>query len=516
MSHRSFILAVTGLLLAVLVGCKDSNSPTDNGGGGGGGSTFTSGFTGNAVSLAPGTSAAAKLTGGTAPFSITSAPNAAVATASISNDSIRISAVAPGTTSVMVSDASPSSGDAQTLTIAITVPVGSTITVSGAVKDFGDEPISGAAVLIPGKTPVTSGADGSFSISGVTTPYDITFVVSSARGAIVYKGLTRPDPTLHYFNSFFGTPKNATISGTVPAATGKTTRVIYISGDESWSTTASTTTGSYSFTISWRGDTQTQNGRLYVLRWTAGANGMPTAYDAYGDRDLAVSAGGTFSNNNFTAGQLTDPAEMNISGSVTRPSTNYTLTSRTMYIGFGNAIVTLASEGGTLGDNLSYTTANITGATYAILARAQHNSSSRGTQFLKKDLAPGAQGVSIPLTEAPQLSLPVSGGTQIDTSTSFLFSQGGGTGANIILVSPNSSSDPAYQIFSSAATFTIPNLAGQGLGLPSNRNYNWQVARLYPFSSMDEVASPTLIPRFSGRSGDVGQSGSETFTFTTR
>lgn len=48
------------------------------------------------------------------------------------------------------------------------------ITLSGFVRDRGGEPISGATVLVPGRSPVTSGPDGRFSVPDVAVPYDIT------------------------------------------------------------------------------------------------------------------------------------------------------------------------------------------------------------------------------------------------------------------------------------------------------------------------------------------------------
>jgi hypothetical protein len=509
MKFQMLGLALSAALLLV-GGCKkdETTAPQNNTPG------FTSSFANNSLTINSGNTSSAKLTGGTPPYTITSPPNPTVATASITNDTVHITAVGSGSTSVMISDASPSMGDspeANTLTINITVPGGATITVNGLVKDFADQPVAGAAVLVPGKPAVTSATDGSFSIGGVTTPYDITFIVSNVHLASTYRGLTRTDPTLYSIYQFFSTTNTATVSGSVPVVSGRTTRVIYVSGDMSWWTTASAGSGTYNINVSWRGTNTTLNGTIYVLRWV-NATGIPTSYDAYGDRALTVSAGGSFQGNNFTAGQLTDPAEMNISGSVTRPSTNYTLTERQLSIGFGNSVTFLASESGTLGDNLSYTVPNVSGATFAIAAFASFG--SRRATYFKSGIAAGSQTVSIPLAEAPQLSLPVNGGTGVDTTTSFLFTQGGGAGVNFVQLT-NSGSDPSFLILTSNNSFMIPNLSQQGLGLPSNRTYSWSTTRLYPFSTMDEAASSVFLSRINRNAGDVGVGTSETFNFTT-
>jgi hypothetical protein len=75
-----------------------------------------------------------------------------------------------------------------------------TITVSGLVRERGGDPISGAVLVVAGKNPVTSDADGRFSIPGVVVPYDLTLLLSSRNTALIYKGLTRADPALLYFD----------------------------------------------------------------------------------------------------------------------------------------------------------------------------------------------------------------------------------------------------------------------------------------------------------------------------
>jgi hypothetical protein len=183
-----------------------------------------------------------------------------------------------------------------------------------------------------------------------------------------------------------------------------------------------------------------------------------------------------------------------------------------LYLGFGNSVTYLANEGGTLGDNLSYTVPNITGATFGIAAYASF--SGRSATYFKSGIASGSQTVTIPLAEAPQLSLPVNGGTGVDTTTSFLFTQGSGTGVNFVQLT-GSGSDPSFLILTSNNSFVIPNLSQQGLGLPSNRDYSWRSTRLYPFSSMDEAASSAFLSRINRNAGDVGVGTSETFAFAT-
>jgi hypothetical protein len=81
-----------------------------------------------------------------------------------------------------------------------------TIVVSGHVIDFFRRPVRNVPVSIGGQT-VQSGEDGSFEITGVQVPYDVSLMLTMtrqntpARYGYVYEGLTRPDPTLQVYSA---------------------------------------------------------------------------------------------------------------------------------------------------------------------------------------------------------------------------------------------------------------------------------------------------------------------------
>src|SRR6266550_5944672 len=146
-----------------------------------------------------------------------------------------------------------------------TTPQG--ITVIGLVQDRVAEPISGATVLV-GKSSVTSSSDGTFSIPGVVTPYDITAILPAQNTAVVYKGLTRSDPVLLY-PDVAAAERTATISGTVPPAAGSVTYVLFVSSGR-YATGGGrddATTGQYAFAVRWYGSYATDDhGRRGLLR----------------------------------------------------------------------------------------------------------------------------------------------------------------------------------------------------------------------------------------------------------
>lgn len=394
-----------------------------------------------------------------------------------------------------------------------------TITISGFVEDADGEPVAGVSVIIKGKAPVTTNANGGFTVSNVSKPYEARVILSTAQSAIVYQGLTRSDPTLLYLSAPTSW-KTAQVSGSVPPAAGKVTLVFFISGTLSSSVTADEVTGLYDLTVNWKGGANSVTGNVYVLRYTQNTNGMPAQYDAYGlENNLTVSAGGNFDNHNFTVGDLTDPPEQNISGTVVRPSSSYELFDKTLYLTFGSAEVYLGGESAvTLSDNFSYVVPSITGATFGVNIWAALNATpnQRYTIYWKRGITAGSSGITITLSSAPQLNIPAHNGSGVDTTTQFLWTMGSGGGICYLLIQPNNPADgPLYYIFTGGNTTTIPNLAPQGLGLPSNKGYNWNVIQLFPVASMDEAASSTFLQQTFGKI-EGGEATSEQFNFTTK
>lgn len=388
---------------------------------------------------------------------------------------------------------------------------GQVITVNGYVKDLNGEPVSGKPVIITGKGSVLSASDGSFSVSNVTTPYDITLiaVIGSLRIAVIYEGLTRSDPVLAYPGGPTGTQKNATISGTVPVVANTVTRVFFTSGDFAWATTAGMG-GAFSIYPSWYGPDTALQGQLHVLRHPS-TPAIPTSYDAYGSRSLTITNGGLHANNNFLTGDLTDPTEQSISGSVVRPS-NYTLSTRDYYIAFGGAAVLIANEPSPP-DAFNFAAPNISGATFPILV--QWLSSNAYSFSWKTGLTPGASGVSITLESTAQPVLPVNNAINVDTNTVFQWVQGSGTGVNRTFIY-DGIGQPQYWIYTTEDNIRIPNLEAYGLSLPTNRAYSWYVERYVPVGSVNDVASDAFRRLSNYRGGDFRITSSEIFNFTTR
>jgi hypothetical protein len=85
------------------------------------------------------------------------------------------------------------------------------------------------------------------------------------------------------------------------------------------------------------------------------------------------------------------------------------------------------------------------------------------------------------------------GATGVDTSTDFVWTPVAG-GIHLLLF-VGSSSDPTYFIVTAGSRARIPDLAAQGLGLPSGRQYQWGLIGLGPFAGIDAFAATGAIPR---------------------
>jgi len=389
------------------------------------------------------------------------------------------------------------------------------ITVSGSVRDRVAEPISGATVLL-GKSSVTSSSDGTFSIPGVVAPYDITVILSAQNTAVIYKGLTRSDPALLY-PDVAAAERTATISGTVPPAASSVTVVLFVSSGRYafGAGRADATTGQYAFTVRWHGSYDTDPGQLSLLRfrWTTDATGLPASYDGYASRPVTISAGGNFSSNDFAATDLTDPPEQSISGAIAVPA-SYTLNARQLYVIFGRGAL-YWEEKNASSNAFTYTVPAQAGVTFAVGAEA-HDGSLRSSSFFKV-ISGNASNVGIPLTAAPQLALPANGASGVDATTPFNWSQGAGTGVNVVNVWPGNGNGPRYFVFTAAADANIPDLAAEGMGLPTGASYYWQIDRFFPVASVDAAAGESFRRLITDADrGDVGETISERFGFTTK
>ena len=399
---------------------------------------------------------------------------------------------------------------------------GLVVTVTGKVVGVNGQAVGGVPVSVPGKPSTNSDAGGNFSIANVTTPYDISVVDAANKEALVYKGLTRTDPTLLFFGSSPGTGHTGSISGKIsggeftpnqPAT--DVTNVAFASAETNGSTSTVANGQFGAINLSWYGPTAT-TGSLYAIQFTAGAGGLPVAsgYKGYGVRSgIAVNDGSTLTNQFDTLQSVTTNQ---FTGTVTVPS-GYTLGFKAVYARVSqSAVIDLFAEINA-NASMSYYAPGIPGAT--LMLEAYATKAGGGTAvFWKTGLATAATGVSITLVAPPEVSLPVNAATGVDTTVTFSWTAM--TGGVHLVVFEGAGSTPTYFVLTSGTSATIPNMKPFGLGLPASTSYSWFVYGFGPFGSVDAAAgSAGFVTGLLGvpvaATGDVYNGESATRTFTT-
>ncbi len=393
---------------------------------------------------------------------------------------------------------------------------GGVVTVTGKVIGINNQPVASVPVLITGLPSVNTDANGSFTIPNVTTPYSIAVVDGVNNRALVYRGLTRSDPTLVWLGASPGTPRNASVSGslipwTAIAPGAKTNaRVAFVSTDATGVGLPSFTTGAFSSGTLWYGPTTT-TGSLYALVWDYDANGLPTTFSKYGKRaNVTLLDGTTNANQNDTLG-VAQTAQ--ISGTM-NVAAGYTLSTRSLTAVFeSKGGITFASEVSPV-PNFTYNTPNIPGVTLSLVALATKAGSGTVESFTS-GLAVNATNVSVNVPAAPELSLPVNNATGVTTGTPFSWTQFSG-GVHIVSFSPAVAGQPSVLVVTAATGDSIPNLSSAGLALPKSASYSWSVIGVSPFASIDAAAGTGGVLGFatstSSFTGSFGNSSSRTFT----
>ncbi len=368
------------------------------------------------------------------------------------------------------------------------------ITVTGKVIAFSGLPVANTAVVVSGRPSTTTDANGMFTVTDVTTPYDVTAILSTSKTAMVYKGLTRSDPTIYFTGSVVAPPNSATVSGTISGGVGyplpasHNSRAIFIATDVAGYASPNPATGAYSLGVFWNG-AATITGTLHALQFQFDASGMPVAFKGYGTKaNVALTGGGTFASQNVALSAITGST---VSGSIVVPA-GLTLGTKTLNIALNDAgDVPIGSEA-TASTSFSYAVPEIAGAT--VVLTASGSSASLGQSSLSKRTTAGTSGLTLTLLAPPQHSLPVASATGITTTTPFTWTPV--PGGTYILYINGGAGDPNYYIVTTSPTATIPDLTAQGLSLPSNKAYSWTIYSFGPFADMNAVTGPKgLFPQ---------------------
>lgn len=366
-----------------------------------------------------------------------------------------------------------------------------TIKVSGKALDAYGNPVNAATVLIGTQTTTTAG-DGSFTIDNVTKPYDI-YVMSSSAGVFGVKGLTITNP---YIPCGVTGNTSAALNVVIPTVPiGSRATVIFqdtITGKISGF--AQIPASSFSAVINLGGILgQFVAGKVYVLQCNL-SSGVVTGYTGYAEQSASFTIGSlptiTFASLNGSLGLST------VSGTVNSPAGTGGLYA-TLFINFGSKN-NVVHRGGFIqrtaisGNSGTFTFNVPTGTTTAALLNVLASDTVPSYAQRMKTLSAGTSGAIISVDSVSVLSTPPPNAMNVDTTTQFTFSNGGGTQLHVVKITPTAISGIYFQIITTGTSITIPNLANYAGGifvLGSNNMYSWVVSKTMDINSVDDYSS---------------------------
>ncbi|KFA94681.1 hypothetical protein Q664_01205 [Archangium violaceum Cb vi76] len=402
---------------------------------------------------------------------------------------------------------------------------GSTFTVAGKVLAGEGQPIEGTSILIPGngRQAVALDSTGSFSIEGVTAPYDVIVVQRAHRSATVYKGLSRRDPTLPFITNAEETGgSKATLEGTItggstPYDDDVPTHVEFVSANGSGGTEASPE-GTYSTEVNWSGSSSI-TGSLFAIQLESSSPFLPpTGYLGYGRRDnVTLNAGTTSSAIDVAMNSVTSAR---LAGTITAPA-DYALAMISVGLMPEQNINLDLFRAFETSSAFDYVVPNIPQSTLSMEVMAVKGDVSDPENgaisiLYKKGLTAGTSNAALVLQEPSRPGQPADGATVVTRTTEFSWTAFTG-GIHMVQFQekePAAGTSPyTVSVFTSGTQTTLPDLSTVDMGLPANTRFTWRVQGIAPVASMNALGDLALINPMRGTTDfTVGTSEARTFT----
>ena len=390
---------------------------------------------------------------------------------------------------------------------AVTDP-GSRITITGTVIDFTATPCPGMTVRVPGHADVTTAIDGSFTILGVATPYNIAVIDAGGTDAIISVGLTMSSPTLVTLGDSQKPRRTSTVNVIAPRGRGLTTLVI-LAGDEfcRYGNVDSTATWTVSSAVS----ADTVECVAYVFRYASGPAAV--SCDGWARKTVGIRVGGT-TTVEFMAGEMSDPAEADITGEILLPvgQPPTILEAYAATIECHGWRVHIAGVART-GPQFTLRMPAIPDLTYALIAHA--NSVLGISDVIHGGLPPGTTGVRVALSGVPAMVSPAENATDIDAQQNFTWATPTSTGRSYVVF--YGANAPRISIITTASSFPLSILTSFGISLSAGTSYFWQMSYQPWMNTMDATAErKNVLAWCRGISPNAGEATTLARTFRTR
>jgi len=401
-----------------------------------------------------------------------------------------------------------------------------TITVHGTVIGDWRHRVPGADVYLGDRATKTD-ANGEFTFSGVTPPYDVTLAFQKPwPTAWSFKGLTRPDPTLELYDVLLPAKGGALnlLYGTLPAGptndggpVPRTLSFAFGSLDGTFAERAfDLSRDEYDFSFaSWYGPDSTA-GTLHALLWetTGGVYALPNHYVSYASTPVALTTSQQVVASMSLPGNVLP--EDDVAGTIDRPSVDTELDG---YLRFDSGAVMPIFMAQQVATTFSVLMPIIPHASVAISARwDEPGGSGEQSAARKEGLVPGDVPVQLSLPSPPTLVSP-DDQAQVAASAPFEWLAPPQVVVLVVKCNGGKMTDlPTYiYVVTQDKKAVLPSLpASSGVVLPTNRLCTWWVEVYGVYAAVDEATGPAgmLEPMFGLATRPVRASGTATKTRT--
>ncbi|MDF2696885.1 MAG: Outer rane autotransporter barrel [Labilithrix sp.] len=344
------------------------------------------------------------------------------------------------------------------------------ITVSGRVVDADGEPLVGAGVSVAGMPIVQTAADGTFTFSGVTVPYDVTVVsnVGTITVAHTFPGLSTPTPRIVPTSVLDVAPTkvHATVTGSIgaPVPAGQLARVCIEGLDRPVYGCAVVYEGqnTYEIDATWPSGSSVPV-RMRALRLALDTRGATIDFTAEGSKDATLSAGAS-PTIDVTLGAA--PPKGTLTATVSGPPGS-TGVAALLFAKLGPWLSFPLEQGPGDATAKSFLGPLLPGASYSVITPAAIGQQ----QFAgwEVNLAAGAS-TTPKLVPPPTLTAPAEGATGVTTATKFDVDNPGNIPLTLFCL-PSDASNPMFAVTTTKTSFTLPDLSAIGMPLPSGASY---------------------------------------------
>jgi hypothetical protein len=338
------------------------------------------------------------------------------------------------------------------------------LSVTGRVTTVYDLPVVGVAVGSQGDTEITA-ADGSFALTGLSVPYDLSVWSPADDWVHVFEGLTTDEPVVSPISA--GTPMlvpySATLTGTlsggvIPVPANQTVMVC-VDGINAFALGCDTvlpTESSYSINVQWLENTSAEV-QIHALQLERDGSGYPVGYAGYASLTTTLTD--------------TVPAVVNLDLGAALATTTVSVV-----VDSPDPIVATVGAVHVSPDlDLPVMMTNSASTTHEALMPVIGDASytfaaavSIGQFGWRAGVTSDTTSLSVPAMT--QLLAPVDMATGVTTATNFSVSNPSSGPITYLW----QSAAPSVAVTTMAPTHRIPDLTSYGMALPPSAAFSWQ------------------------------------------